>query len=122
MNTKIVLSTQKLGLAAFAPAGDVFRKDFIRVGNWRIPNKDGTHTDLVVTSERLSKWQKHFELFRQRGISVPLTVDHFARRVFCIFRLSYIFRVFRAGFTSHLPTLLQWRAWQSHEGRGDAER
>ena len=52
--------------------GEAFRKDFIREGSWRLPNGD----KFSVDRERMDRWASNFKLFRERGISVPLTVDH----------------------------------------------
>lgn len=67
---KIVLSSA--GTQAFAQNGEVMRKDFIRAGTWCLP--DGSK--LPVTDARIKKWEDTFKLFRERGITVPLTVDH----------------------------------------------
>ncbi len=49
------------------------RKDFIREGKWTIKKQGNV---LPVDKDRIKKWERNFQLFRQRGISVPLTVDH----------------------------------------------
>lgn len=76
MKTKIFLSTLGTGLTSFIQGqGEVFRKDFIRAGDWVVRQK-GKFVKFSVTPERIKKWEETFKLFRQRGISVPLTVDH----------------------------------------------
>ena len=82
MRTKLLLTTSGTGLEAFARGtGNVFRKDFIREGVWVIhkPTEAGgdpVSRKFVVDKERLDRWAKNFELFKQRGISVPFTDGH----------------------------------------------
>ena len=72
-STKIILSTSKLNLSAFAESAGVFRKDFVRVGNWWIAKNRLT---LPVDAARIDRWAKNFQLMLSRGITIPLTVDH----------------------------------------------
>lgn len=73
MGTRILFSNAGVSLGTFSRTGENYRKDFIREGIWTV-SKSGDK--LPVTKDRIRKWQKHFSLFRERGISVPLTVDH----------------------------------------------
>jgi len=73
MSTRILFSTQGTGLGTFTKASGVYRKDFIREGTFIIRNGK---LKFSVDANRIKKWEKHFQLFRERGISVPLTVDH----------------------------------------------
>lgn len=47
-----------------------FRKDAIRVGSYDVPGLG------PVSQQRLGLWADMFGLMRERGVSVPLTVDH----------------------------------------------
>ena len=74
---KLVLSTKGTGLGNFASTNGVFRKDFIRVGNWHVrTGRLSPNGILAVTKERIQKWASNFNLMLSRGVTVPLTVDH----------------------------------------------
>jgi len=75
-STRIVFSSAKTGLGLFQQVGEVFRKDFMRVGEWVARTLGGKPIKISVTKERIARWERTFAAFRKRGISVPLTVDH----------------------------------------------
>lgn len=49
-----------------------FKKDAIRVGNWKLP--DGR--DLAVTRQRMDGWIERFKSMREAGVRVSFPVDH----------------------------------------------
>ncbi len=73
MGTRILFSNAGQALGQFRRDGGVLRKDFIREGKWTIKTQGNV---LPVDKSRIKKWETNFKLFRERGISVPLTIDH----------------------------------------------
>lgn len=75
MALKIQLSTNKTGLGVFVPEGEKLRKDFIRPGKWVVQTPQGKQV-FDVDLARIDKWGITYKLMQERGITVPLTVDH----------------------------------------------
>lgn len=75
MGLKIDLSTANTGLRAFVPEGEKYRKDFIRPGKWVVQTPEGKQI-FEVDAARIQKWEATFKLMQERGVTVPLTVDH----------------------------------------------
>lgn len=74
MALKIFLSTPA-NLGDFRTDGEEFTKDFIRAGVWVLDTPNG-RKKFPVTADRIKNWEKTYKLMRERGVTVPLTVDH----------------------------------------------
>lgn len=73
---KFLLATP-ITKAAQVSADGLYEKDFIADGKWWVP---ALGTYLPVNAERRAKWERNFQLMRERGVTVPLSIDHIETR------------------------------------------
>lgn len=75
VSIKILLASAACATVPFTHDGPVYRKDFIRTGTWVVPSPGGK-VHFAVTVPRIDQWIATYKLMRERGITIPLTVDH----------------------------------------------